>query len=152
MLDCCFDKIFVKQYADYNIYIHNEAKFDLVFLLYYLLNRKDINTGEEVIYKDGKFIQINISKEFKILEKGKEKIIKSKFKILDSLLILNHSLADLGKSFNVKMQKDFFPHTFVNENNLNYIGPVPEYHFFSSQISQMDYNEYCQNYNSNWTL
>jgi hypothetical protein len=41
--------------------------------------------------------------------------------------MLNVSLRILAKAFGVDTQKSIFPYTFVNENNLNYIGNVPEF-------------------------
>ena len=130
MLDSCFNLIFDIKYKDYTIYIHNGARFDLVLLLNFLLNREDITIGNDVIYKNGQFIQLIITKKFNILKDGKERTVRAKFKINDSYLILMNSLAKLGKSFNVETQKDVFPHSFVNENNLNYIGEVPSYNYF----------------------
>ena len=43
-------------------------------------------------------------------------------------------------------------HTFVNENNLNYIGEVPSYNYFEGQLSIAEYNEYIQKFNNNWDL
>ena len=65
---------------------------------------------------------------------------------------MNNSLSKLGKSFNVETQKDIFPHSFVNEHNLNYIGTVPSYNYFEGQISISEYNEYILKFNNNWDL
>lgn len=59
MLKQCFDEIFVEKYTGFNIYIHNGAKFDYIFFIEYLLSRTDIKFNE-VLYKDGKFLQLSI--------------------------------------------------------------------------------------------
>ena len=43
--------------------------------------------------------------------------------------MLPSSLAKLGKSWDVNTLKTSFPYSFVNKNNLNYIGPTPLDHF-----------------------
>jgi hypothetical protein len=58
------------------------------------------------------------------------------------------SLIKLCKSFNVKNPKSIFPHLFVNENNLNYIGPVPDIKYFNG-ISKEDYLKYCNQFDNN---
>jgi hypothetical protein len=37
--------------------------------------------------------------------------------------------------------KSFFPHFFVNENNLDYIGEIPDIKYFNN-ISLDNYNNY----------
>jgi DNA polymerase type B, organellar and viral len=61
------------------------------------------------------------------------------------------SLRNLGKVFGVDTQKSIFPYTFVNKNNLDYIGPVPDYKYFNN-ISIDEYNKYCEQFNNNWSL
>nr|YP_010029632.1 hypothetical protein J2C28_mgp24 [Beauveria lii]QOU11073.1 hypothetical protein [Beauveria lii] len=59
--------------------------------------------------------------------------------ICDSYTILNSSLAKLCKDFNVEHSKGLFPHSFSNENTLNYIGPTPNIECYKN-ISQDVYN------------
>jgi DNA polymerase type B, organellar and viral len=54
----------------------------------------------------------------------------------------------LCKSFKVENSKSIFPHFFVNENNLNYIGEVPEFKYFD-KIKLADYNNYKANFKNN---
>ena len=61
----------------------------------------------------------------------------------DSQQILIFSLRDLGQTFNVNIQKSIFPYTFVNENNLEYIGHVPDFKYFDG-ISKSEYFNYCE--------
>jgi hypothetical protein len=54
-----------------------------------------------------------------------------------SYKIISLSVAKLGKIINY--EKTVFPHKFVNENNLNYVGDIPTAEFFNSIE---DYNEF----------
>ena len=79
---------------------------------------------------------------------NKKKNIKISFR--DSYQILIGSLA---KSFHVE-DKGLFPYDFVNVNNLNYIGEVPDIKYFNN-ISENEYNEYKNNPRFNlyqWSL
>jgi hypothetical protein len=42
----------------------------------------------------------------------------------------NASLDSILKSFNIEIQKDIFPHSFVNQTNLNYKGVKPQIEYF----------------------
>ena len=130
--------IMIKKYN--NIYIHNLAKFDIIFLFKYLLEIGSINP---IIHND-KIISIELS--WKI---GKD-VFKLHFK--DSYLILLASLKNLSKYFNVKTPKSLFPIFFVNENNFDYIGEVPDIRYFDNKITQEEYNNYSNNFNNNWNL
>lgn len=46
--------------------------------------------------------------------------------MFDSYLILPSLLRTLAAKYKVEVQKGFFPYSFVNENNLDYIGPTPD--------------------------
>jgi len=43
--------------------------------------------------------------------------------------MIKGSLRDIAKSFNCEKQKGYFPYSFVNKDNLNYVGSIPEYSF-----------------------
>ena len=122
-----FNKLFSEEFNGAYVYIHNGVNFDLIFVVKYLLSRKDIEISP--IYKDGKFISLTISYGKYKNDKG---IILFKYNltIRDSLLLLLTSLAKLGKSFDVMVQKDIFPYYFPNKDNFNYVGEVPAYKFF----------------------
>jgi hypothetical protein len=49
-------------------------------------------------------------------------------------------------------EKKIFPYDFVNENNLNYIGEVPDKKFFNQNISQNDYDNYLKLTNNLFNL
>jgi hypothetical protein len=120
--------IMIRKYNGYNVYIHNMAKFDIIFLLKYLVKLGSVKP----IIHNGRLISINLSF-------GKDLEYTLQFK--DSYLILLKSLAELSKAFKVDNGKSIFPHLFVNENNLGYTGEVPNIKYFY----KIDKNEY-QNY------
>jgi DNA polymerase type B, organellar and viral len=120
-----------KKYDNYKIYIHNMAGFDANFLLKILTELGDIKP----IIHHGQLISINF--------KFNNYIIVFR----DSLKILLASLRKLAKVFGVDTQKSIFPYSFVNENNLDYIGPVPDFKYFDN-ITIKEYNEYCLMFNN----
>jgi hypothetical protein len=138
MILTCLSSIFIRKYTGYNVYIHNLAKFDIIFLFKYLVK---LGSVQPVIH-NGRIISIN-------LNFGKNNEYQIKFR--DSYLILLNSLSKLSNAFGVENKKSIFPHLFVNENNLDYIGQVPEFKYFFN-ISKNDYNNYCKNFNNNWNL
>src|ERR1700761_6376197 len=129
----CFRNILIRKYNSSNIYIHNLAKFDIIFLLKYLVK---LGSVHPIIHNE-RIISINI-------EFGEKYNLQFK----DSYLILLASLMKLCKSFKVEIAKSIFPHFFVNENNLDYIGPVPDFKYFKN-ISKEDYLDYCRQFNNN---
>jgi hypothetical protein len=130
----CLKSIFIRKYNGYNIYVHNLAKFDIIFLLKYLV--KIVNV--QPVIHNGRIISLGINY-------GKNNEYNIQFK--DSYLILLNSLNKLCKAFSVSNPKSLFPHLFVNENNLNYIGEVPEFKYFI-KTSKIDYQNYKTGYNS----
>ena len=136
MLDC-LKSILKRKYKGYSVYAHNLGKFDIIFLFKYLLK---LGTIHPVIH-NGKIIFLKINYG----ENGKYKII---FK--DSLLLLLTSLKSLCKSFKLEDSKSIFPHLFVNNNNLEYKGDVPNFNTFIN-ISKQEYQDYKSNY-TKWTL
>lgn len=147
LLDAVFSKLFTKEYDSSMVYIHNGANFDLIFLVKYLLSRNDIFI--EPVYKGGKFISLTI-KYGKDGKGGFNYVLT----IRDSMLLLLTSLAKLGKSFGVEIQKDIFPYNFPTKENLNYKGSVPAYQYFDSKkVSLTEYNEYVNRFKDKvWSL
>jgi len=129
------------KYTGYKIYLHNFAKFDAIFLVQILNELGYINP----ILNKGQIITVPL----KFSKKEESRIYTITFK--DSLQLLLASLRKLAISFGVSTQKGIFPHKFVSEENLNYIGVVPAFEYFDN-ISLEDYNDYCNNFNSNWSL
>jgi hypothetical protein len=132
MIKTAIKDIMIKKYDNYKIYIHNLGGFDGIFFLKIL---GDLGQIKPIIH-NGDLISI----EFKF----KGYIITFK----DSLQMLIVQLRNLGKVFGVDTQKSIFPYTFVNENNLNYIGEVPDIKYFDN-ITINEYNEYKAKFNNN---
>jgi DNA polymerase type B, organellar and viral len=128
--------ILVRKYNGFNIYIHNMAKFDIIFLLKHLVKLGNVTP----IIHNGRIISINLSF-------GKNNEYRLQFK--DSYLILLASLAKLTKGFGVETQKSIFPFLFVNENNLDYVGQVPDFKYFGNKISKSEYQDYISKFNNN---
>ncbi|PVV05461.1 hypothetical protein BB560_000025 [Smittium megazygosporum] len=63
-------------------------------------------------------------------------ILENNFKV--------NSLFKDGKGLDVPVQKGIFPYKFVNENNLNYVGPKPELKFYEN-ITMEEYNSINNN-------
>jgi hypothetical protein len=49
----------------------------------------------------------------------------------------------------VETQKSIFPFLFVNENNLDYIGDIPDFKYFGNKISKNEYQDYISKFNNN---
>jgi hypothetical protein len=132
MLTKAISDIMIKKYDNYQVYIHNMSNFDAIFLLKILVklgNCKPIIHNRELISIGLKFKDYNIT-----------------FK--DSYKLIIGALRKLAKVFGVDTQKSIFPHKFVNKNNLNYIGKVPDIKYFDN-ITLDEYNKYNLNFIKN---
>nr|UEP17200.1 hypothetical protein [Russula sp.] len=127
MILACFQSIFIRKYNGYKIYVHNLAKFDVIFLFKYLVK---IAIMDPKIHK-GRIISLGINY-------GENNEYQIEFR--DSYLILLNSLRKLCTAFKVETAKSIFPFLFVNKDNLNYIGNVPDIKHFMD-ISKNDYRE-----------
>jgi hypothetical protein len=106
------------------VYIHNFSNFDYMFLIKVLFE----NFVVKPFFKDNKVIKLIYKKE-----KGKTQI-----EMFDSYSILPSSLRTLANKYKVSDLKGYFPYTFVNESNLDYIGPTPDISLFNG-ISADEY-------------
>jgi len=64
--------------------------------------------------------------------------------LVDSLNLLTGNLAGLSKGFEVEYQKGHFPHKFVKENTLNYVGNTPTKEYFEFGNNVMDDKTYSK--------
>jgi len=124
----------IRKYNGYKVYVHNLAKFDIIFLLKYLVK---IGSVQPIIHKD-RIITLGVNY-------GNNNEYQIQFK--DSYLLLLHSLRKLTQAFMVVNQKSIFPHLFIDKNNLYYIGKIPDIKYFDN-ISKNDYNNYKTNFKS----
>src|SRR6266852_1020252 len=129
----CLKSIMIRKYNGYKVYVHNLAKFDIIFLLKYLVK---IGSVQPIIHKD-RIITLGVNY-------GNNKY-QIQFKY--SYLLLLHSLRKLTQAFMVVNQKSIFPHLFIDKNNLDYIGKIPDIKYFDN-ISKNDYNNYKTNFKS----
>lgn len=135
----CLNSIFSRKYNGYSIYMHNMAKFDVIFLLKYIVK---IATVQPVIH-NGRIISL-------LINFGKNLEYKVEFK--DSYLLLLSSLNKLTNGFGVNTLKSVFPFLFVNKNNLNYVSEVPDISYFDNKINIVEYKEYKSRFKLNWSL
>jgi DNA polymerase type B, organellar and viral len=117
------------------VYIHNFANFDYMFLIKVLFENFIVSPK----FKDNKVINLSYH------HKDNNNI---KVEMFDSYLILPSSLRTLAEKYIVENQKGYFPYSFVNENNLDYIGVTPDITLFND----MSYEEYGDNFSYNWNL
>jgi hypothetical protein len=134
----CIDKMLVPKYNKFIFYVHNLGRFDVIFLhkilLDYNLTRTEDKYILEPFYRDNQIIRLIVK------TKINKKVIKIAF--VDSLNLLNSSLSQLCKDYGVGSQttKGVFPYSFVNKDNLLYIGQKPDIKFYNKNIDLSIYN------------
>jgi hypothetical protein len=139
----------ISQFPNSNVYFHNWAGYDAFHTLNGLVLAAQMHDCYLVPFvKNSKIIEI------KLVNRKTKKVILT---VKDSFLILPMSLAKLAKSFNVETKKGHFPHYFNplehGLDNLNYIGPIPEYKYFEAQrTNQLEYAELKAKYQDNWSF
>ena len=145
----CFDNMLSDKYNGYIFYTHNFGRFDSVFVHKILL---EVNNKKGFKYYDLKpsyrnnimlKLDIKLSKQ-----SNNERKPFNKISIIDSYNLLSGNLYDLSRSFNIDVVKDTFPHSFVNENTLNYVGNTPSICYWDN-IKDEKYKEL---YKDNWNL
>jgi hypothetical protein len=94
------------------VYIHNFSNFDYMFLIKVLFENFIVKPN----FKDNKVINL--------IYQPKDND-KTKVTLFDSYLILPSSLRTLASKYKVSDQKGLFPYSFVNENNIGYVGITP---------------------------
>ena len=107
MVGSLFTVLLRRKDASKSIHIHNASHFDLIFLLKYLVNLKNVRV--KPLMRDGKFINT-------IVEFGDD--YQYRIYIKDSLLLLPESLNSLAKTFNTEQPKLDFDHASINGSNL----------------------------------
>ena len=111
-------KIAAKNNASVYIFAHNAKGYDNHFILNDLFQRNFENT--KVIMCGNKVLKASVAN----------------VNFLDSLLMFQQPLASLPKAFGFEnlVTKGYFPHNFHNEENLNYIGPIPDKVYFGTEF------------------
>ena len=126
--------LMTKDLNGFTFYVHNLGRFDSIFIIKSLILNDQISITP--IWKDNAILSLT-------LKYGDFKIV-----LLDSLQLISDSLENILKSFNCEVQKGYFPHTFVNKDNLYYIGDKPSKFYFKN-IPELEYNNIPIN---NWDL
>ncbi len=154
MINTVIESLLKPKYSGFKVYSHNLSGFDGIFLYKYLMNFKSDNLTckFDELLKDNKMIYLKMNYSPVTNQRN------NKFNITfhDSLLMLPHSLESLANKFNVKIKKGVFPYNFLNnqyntEIDLNYIGGLPDYKYYSGLINQEKY-ELIKNEFTLWNL
>lgn len=152
VIDCL--KYMLINYNNYTFYVHNLGGYDSIYLLNIIIKYNKFAGDErdhikfDLIYRDANILKIRLGFKFN------QKIYY--INICDSLALLNMSLNNLCKTFNIpsKISKSVFPYNFVNFDNLNYVGNIPSFEFFEGISLQEYYNltNYFENNQKLWSL
>lgn len=111
-----------KAVKDIIIFSFNGSRFDNM-LIYNELH--DLNKSTQYVFADNSIKQIKYNN----------------ITILDIQLFYNDKLCNVAECFKLKISKSVFPYSFPKEDNLNYIGEVPQLKFWNSED---DMNEYIK--------
>ena|ERR1700742_96496 len=95
----------------YTIYIHNLGRFYSIFILKSLILNPNINLVP--LWKDNSILSLTIN------------YLEIKITLLDSFQLIPDNLENILNSFKSITPKGKFPYSFVNKNNLFYIGNKP---------------------------
>lgn len=116
------DELLRKKYDKIKyFYCHNLSGYDMVFLIKIISELPSYKVS--CIFIDNKVIRITITSA---------KDSSNKISLVDSLLMLNDSLHNLGLSFEVDTLKSVFPYKFANKDTLFYIGNTPDINFYKN--------------------
>jgi len=119
---------------NYTFFAHNLGRFDSLFLIKGLVANKYISI--KPVWKDNKIISIVI----------KHEKLNRKIKLLDSMNFIPGNLRDILISFNCENKKTYFPYSFVNKDNLFYIGNKPDIKYYNN-ISKYIYDKIPMKWN-----
>lgn len=145
----CIDDILINKYNNFIFYAHNLANFDVIFI-YNSLLKANLDKGFDyyklrTTMRDNQIIRLDIKITILSINNNKREI---KVSLFDSYNLLKLSLDKLALEFNLKIKKGKFPYSFVKNNNLNYIGNLPDIHYFED----ISINEYNQIKSTDWNL
>ena len=105
--------LFSPQHRDATVLSHNGRAFDTLFLLHYLIyDNTQKRILPNIIYSGSKIMCMTIQ--------------EYNMRIIDSLSFFPMRLSKLPKSFGLtELAKGYFPHYFLTQEHMNYIGPYP---------------------------
>src|SRR5271154_5669752 len=117
-----------KYFPNHTVYIHNLGTFDSLYIIRSIYK----SSNAKPFFKENKLITI---KSNKLIENKKINLT-----FHDSLMLLPLSLKKLIETLSIPTQKLSFPYLFPNKNNLNYIGALPDFKYFTN----LSLNEYTK--------
>lgn len=145
MFKQCFDDMF--KYKNYTWFAHNLGGFDAIFIIQTLFKNYNL---PKIHIKDGKVLSIKVSKTNFNIKNNKKETNTLTFK--DSYKFMPMALSKLIKDFDISVNKLLFPYKFMNINNLNYDGVLPDKSFYNN-ITEIDYKKLVEVYkDKNWNL
>ena len=115
-----------KELNGYTFFAHNLGRFDSIFLIKGVAKMDDYTI--KAVWKDDTVLSVTI----------KHNESKHKIKILDSIQFVNASLRDILVSFNCTINKGNYPYSFVNKDNLNYEGVLPDLKYYENKEDNLD--------------
>lgn len=135
------------------VYVHNLNKFDSPYILselvkmsekYGLLVKPLVNKGRllEIVVK--RILGRQVGEAVKNSPSGAGARARWVIRFRDSIQLIPGSLRRLSEVFNVEYKKGFFPYKFMTRDNVNYVGPRPDYTYFSG-MSREDYELHVPN-------
>lgn len=134
----CINAMLISKHHNFIFYIHNFGGYDAYFILRVLYEFNFKNNEEyyklDAIYRDNQILRLNI--RIKVNSKS------VKISLVDSYSLLQGSLDKLCKDFECDVVKGSFPHSFVNELRLGYIGNTPDKYFYSKKGVSMSDEDY----------
>lgn len=161
----CFDDMLVYKYDQHIYYCHNFSGYDSVFILK-ILKQANIDKGFEYynlkpIYRDSKMLKLDIKIRKSLTDRKQSRVGARKepgfikISLVDSYALLNENLYELSRSFDLKVTKGHFPHSFVRKDTLNYIGNTPSIGYWLNKVDRnnnISKKEYKELYSNNWNL
>jgi hypothetical protein len=133
------DSIFINIKRSITIYAHNLGRFDGVEILKGIKNSNNYEVKGIWKSDENKLLSLTIT------EKGTRKSIH----LLDSISLFNFaSLENILKSYQIGGEKGVFPYSFVNKDNLDYIGNKPNIKYYDN-ITLKVYNSISK---ENWSM
>jgi len=140
IIDSIFKYLTDNKKKNISIYAHNLGRFDAVELI------KGVSVDDRYEVKGIWKREENKLLSLKIIQVKSRKSVT----LLDSISFFGfNSLKNTLKSYDIKVTKGIFPYSFVNKDNLNYVGHKPEKKFYSDYLTQAEYDRIP---NTNWDL
>ena len=110
--------LFTEEHKGYSVIAHNGRGYDFQFILRWIYTKSAYKPF--VIYAGSKVMTFSVGQGMDI-------------RFVDSLNFLTMRLADFPKTFGItEMKKGYFPHFFNIPENYDYVGEIPDKHFFGA--------------------